>query len=393
MPSPRGPLLIVGASTRAAAESAARSGFEVFAIDRFGDADLRQVAEVVVADPWTEDAAILRAAAAMPPAPWLYTGAIENRPDLIEALSRERLLMGCPAEAVRRVRDPFELGASLRAAGLDVPEARRVGDGPPPDGDWLIKPLASGGGVGIRPFGPGPPPGPGEYLQRRVPGRSASALWLADPLRARLVGATRQVSLWTERGYEYRASVGPLPMTPVLHDLFTAIGSHLRSEFGLIGLFGADFVRAGRRWYLVEVNPRPTASLEVLEIATRWPRIDAHVRCCIGEEFFPPSRPTGPFAKKSVVFAPTTLQIPASLLWSSILADPLQGSYPAHVAGVLERLRPHIADRPMPRSVIRRGEPVATLLLRDRSLRALVRDAAWAELALHDRMAEWACSG
>ena len=40
-------VLIAGVSTRALARSAARAGYEVTAIDAFGDVDLRAVASVV----------------------------------------------------------------------------------------------------------------------------------------------------------------------------------------------------------------------------------------------------------------------------------------------------------------------------------------------------------
>ena len=51
MPDPRGSVLLAGVSTRALAESAARAGYRVIAVDAFGDADLRAVADVVAARP------------------------------------------------------------------------------------------------------------------------------------------------------------------------------------------------------------------------------------------------------------------------------------------------------------------------------------------------------
>ena len=50
MPEP-GRILLAGVSTRALAESAVRAGYRVVAVDAFGDADLRAVAEVVAAQP------------------------------------------------------------------------------------------------------------------------------------------------------------------------------------------------------------------------------------------------------------------------------------------------------------------------------------------------------
>jgi uncharacterized protein len=54
---------------------------------------------------------------------------------------------------------------------------------------------------------------------------------------------------------------------PVPRAQAQAICSRLAGAFGLRGLFGVDFVWDGERAWTVEVNPRPTASLEAIEAA------------------------------------------------------------------------------------------------------------------------------
>lgn len=67
-------LVVVGASVRAIAGSAARAGFIVHAADLFGDLDLRELAATVeTVRPYP--AGLPAAIAAFPPAPWIYTGA------------------------------------------------------------------------------------------------------------------------------------------------------------------------------------------------------------------------------------------------------------------------------------------------------------------------------
>ena len=118
---PVAPLVIIGASARAVAQSAARCGWSVHAADLFGDLDLAAAARETVAVgirsdppastayPWS-----LRDAAARFPAgaAWCYTGALENHPDLIAAIAATRPLAGCPADAVRRLRDPRTVAAA-----------------------------------------------------------------------------------------------------------------------------------------------------------------------------------------------------------------------------------------------------------------------------------------
>jgi predicted ATP-grasp superfamily ATP-dependent carboligase len=62
-----------------------------------------------------------------------------------------------------------------------------------------------------------------------------------------------------------------------------AIGDVLAERFELVGLFGVDFVLNGDEVWTVEVNPRYTASVEIIERATGVRAIELHARACKGE--------------------------------------------------------------------------------------------------------------
>ena len=57
-----------------------------------------------------------------------------------------------------------------------------------------------------------------------------------------------------------------------------AVCSCLAGAFALRGLFGVDLVWDGERAWTLEVNPRPTASLEAVEAAHGVAVFDAHLR-------------------------------------------------------------------------------------------------------------------
>src|SRR4051812_32958075 len=109
-------VLIVGASTRAAAFSALRAGLAPRCLDLFADADLRArcPAVRVPADRYPHGLAEL--ADAEPPGPWLYTGALENRPRLVEAIALRRPLWGNASGELALVRNPQYLAAVLHEA-------------------------------------------------------------------------------------------------------------------------------------------------------------------------------------------------------------------------------------------------------------------------------------
>ena len=288
------PLLLIGASVRAVAESAAAAGFEVGAIDLFGDADLCRTAQTVrLSDRFPIDA--LRLAGDFPPGPWLYTGGLENHPRLVARLAAQRPLLGNGAEVLRRVRDPRQLAVFAERSGLNIAAPSilaggATGRGPSADaGSWLVKQRRSSGGLSVRPANsadfadPRSSNAPGRYLQRLIAGAPYGASYLAACGKACFLGLAEQLSAPAVDGsapYRYGGSI----TTSISADdqrLLEEFGARLADEFALRGLFGIDLIRdAGGRWYLLEVNPRPTASMDLWESSAAPSLIARHVAAC-----------------------------------------------------------------------------------------------------------------
>src|SRR5687767_7079098 len=110
------PLLILGASARAAAWSARRAGFEPSAGDLFTDEDLRACCPAWRCERYPRD--FEQIAAEAPPGPWIYTGGLENHPRLVDRIAARRPLFGNPGDVLREARDPFRLAEVLAAAGI-----------------------------------------------------------------------------------------------------------------------------------------------------------------------------------------------------------------------------------------------------------------------------------
>jgi hypothetical protein len=111
-------LLIVGASARAAAQSAIRAGYQPWCADLFADSDLRAIvpdARRCPADQYPNGLANLIREA--PEAPWIYTGGLENHPRLIGKMKHLRLLLGNGPVALRLCRNPFLVQEVLRREG------------------------------------------------------------------------------------------------------------------------------------------------------------------------------------------------------------------------------------------------------------------------------------
>jgi predicted ATP-grasp superfamily ATP-dependent carboligase len=363
-------LLIVGASTRAAAFSALRAGLRPRCADLFADADLRARCPVERIPPGGYPALFAELARRPSTVPWMYTGGMENRRRLVARLAERRPLWGNNRDVLARCRNPWFVASQLRGAGLPCPAVRSVRDGPPPSGRWLAKPLRGAGGTGITFAGATAPRRP-SYLQEYIEGEPHAALFCARKGRVDFLGVTQQLvgERWLHAGaFHYCGSLfGPgFLRSETVFDL-VRMGEVLAQGCGLRGLFGVDFLLRDDVPFPVEINPRYTASVELLHHAGFGaPALVWHA-CAFEDEgvinarfkvaWVPPPgevpvrllRSVG----KAVLFARRGFTFPAEGPWQSCL----DASRPAEVA-------PDFADIPEAGQRIEAGQPVLTLFAR-----------------------------
>ncbi len=273
-------LAIVGASTRSAAASAVRAGFQPLAADLFADADLQRIATTTRIRPYPEG--FLDWLRAVEPPAWMYTGALENYPELVDQMAWIAPLIGNSGDVLARVRSPWELANVLRHANLLFPETHGSAEGLPTDGSWLAKTYNGASGSGVReldgaisPLGDAP-----VCFQQRIAGIPCGAVFVALDGTSMLLGVTRQLigeSWLGAHEFQYAGSIGLLPIAETTHVAIEKMGEVLTREFELSGIFGVDFILDGDRAWAIEVNPRYTASVEICERATGANAITSHV--------------------------------------------------------------------------------------------------------------------
>jgi predicted ATP-grasp superfamily ATP-dependent carboligase len=276
-------LAIVGASARAAAFSAIRAGYEVVAADLFADADLARVAAVTRVDDYPMG--LLNWLEAADCDAWIYTGALENHPHLVTVGGALLPLCGNDGPWMERVRDPLVLQRAALDAGLLLPETRADATGLPLDGSWLCKTYrgSSGSGVWRHDGDPARQRAVREQAvyQKVIGGTPAAAAFVIGEGGARLLGLTLQiVGGGTNHPWRYVGSIGPLDRTAEVDAQLAMLGDMLHRRFELRGVVGVDLVLADGRVWVVEVNPRYSASMEILERATGVSAIGAHVAAC-----------------------------------------------------------------------------------------------------------------
>lgn len=311
-------VICAGASARSLAFSCLRAGLRPVTCDLFYDSDLaaRCPGTRIAADTWPEG--ILGALEQLPPLPVIYSGGLENHPDLISRIENRHEILGNGSAVLARALDPSALNGCLARAGLTVAEIRQAGEEAPGESGWLSKPIRSGGGIGIEAASKATT-SEGRYLQRFVDGVPASALFIASEnepsKRSLLLGATEQLigeSWLGAAGFTYCGNIGPLELEDEALRQVVLAGEAVGGEFSLRGLFGLDFILSPGGPVFIELNPRYTGSVEVIEKCCGFETIPQHVSACRNGELPSIAPPPSRACAKAILFAETPVALSAS---------------------------------------------------------------------------------
>jgi len=335
-------ILIAAISGRALAQSARRGGYQPLVADFFGDQDTLQVTtdhvqlRGTLARGIDEDAlfeALDALSARHHPLGIVCGSGFEDRVHLLERIAGRWRLFGNSAAVVAKVKDPATLSAICGKAAIPLPGFCL--EKPSPAADWLAKRKGGAGGAHIKPAEKAVPGA--VYYQRKVPGTPISALFLANGTSATILGFSSQWHLPTaDKPYRYGGAVQPASLPVDIAASLTAAVQRLSVAAALVGLNSADFIVDGKQFWLLEVNPRPGATLDIFEPA-QGSLFALHMAACAGT--LPPAPGfSGRAQAAAIVYAENDIASFPALAW------------------------PHwTADRPQRGIAIKAGEPLCTV--------------------------------
>jgi len=365
--------LIVSGSARALAHSCVAAGWTCDVIDPFADSDTRALARRTVRagfrdGAFGDDLLALIAGLAGGCDGIVAGSGFERRPDLLSALDTalhtSASRRGNAAATVQRCKVPDALAAGLQQAG--VRHAAMRSEGRAPDG-WLMKQTGACGGAHVRPARSGETIPAGWHAQACVTGIPASVLFLADGHRGRIVGVSRQFPGAVAGPYAWCEAVSDLPLDDAQQAALERDVDAIVRAFGLRGLNGADLVLEGDQHVLLEINPRPTATLALYDGRVAGGLFAAHVAACAGQLADVATPPVRALHGLRVVYAPHDLIVGEGVRWPEGCTDlPAAGSLvakatpvcTAHAAGQDEtRVRAQLQRRE--KEVLQRVAPFA----------------------------------
>ena len=216
------------------------------------------------------------------------------------------------------MRDPWAVGAAARAAGARAPETRSVDRRPSADraaADVAAQAAARRRRARRAPVGGRP------AARRRRSCSAASTGCPARRWRSATAGgpscSASPSSCIAAPGFQWTGNVTPprLPDAELaeLDGQLRAVCAEVAARFGVRGAFGVDAIWDGRHAWVLEVNPRPPAGLELFGPGS----FEAHVRGARGLGL--PTAGTPPATRcarvKLVLFAERDLRAPDPGWW------------------------------------------------------------------------------
>lgn len=343
---PLNAFLLTSLSGRVLAKAATRAQRPVVGIDAFADQDTCGMAINWARSPLDcngmfDTAALLDAADSVcPPAACLgvvYGSGFEAQPALLRGLSRGRTVLGNTPEVLEAIADPVRFSDLL--ATLDIPHPATRMSRPANVTGWLSKQAGACGGTHVRAACASSGDDAGRYFQQQVAGEEWSFLFLANGCGICPVGFNQALATpseaigpWSYAGAT-RMEAGP----PELGDAVTDAARVLTAKLGLVGLNGIDFIVTHAGWVLLELNPRPPATLELWDVPALPCLFDLHVDACMGQLPKRLPRPEGSMTV-AVIYAKARTAIHADFAWPE-----------------------WCADLPWADSVIEAGEPICTV--------------------------------
>lgn len=379
-------ILVVGVSVRAMVASAVNSGYTVVALDAFGDQDMRQLAETHALhrefNVRYSAGALYRASRKLSCDAVAYTSNLENYPGILERFGGARTIIGNSPQTVRAVRSWTDLFVKLRQAGFPTPATICAGESKKANSrlHWLVKPVLSGGGHGITFQKHSRPIGRRFMLQEYISGKSCSASFVANGHDCILLGITRQLTGLREfgsQGFRYCGNILPLAeavdpdrSAPLVSQV-RRLALFLTREYGLTGVNGIDFILSDKQIYLTEVNPRYSASMELIEQAYALPIFHLHVNASqyghLPEFRVEDVLHKRKFFGKAILFSERNAVAPDTKGW----------------------LDSGARDIPSTGEKLLKGNPICTVLAngpsRDQTLKSLVQKAARIKEEIHEQ--------
>jgi len=261
-------ILIIASSVRMSAQAADNAGLKPLVIDLFADLDtqhcaeaFRQIPSLAVAhlipavDFFIERYAVTHV---------IYGSGFECYPESLFYLNNRLILLGNSPDTFTRLQNKPGFFAVLSDQDIPYPEVSF--NAPECAGHWLVKPMQGQGGIGIKYYRHDSAEAL-VYWQKYQQGSAQSVLFLADGQAAQVIGFNTQwtVKSGADEAFIFSGVINSSGLSIKHKILISDWLARLVPTFGLKGLNSLDFIQNGNELYVLEINPRLSASMQLYD--------------------------------------------------------------------------------------------------------------------------------
>jgi predicted ATP-grasp superfamily ATP-dependent carboligase len=326
-------ILIIALSARPFVAAAVQAGFKVSAIDGFADSQTQAIANMTSVAPFDNDGFQAEALLAIIDTldtnryiGFIYGSGFEAQPTLLAEIAKRMPLLGNLPATLANVKSPRIFFSACARLGVAHPQTWTQANASLPL-DGLVKAVGASGGGHVQPYSNAKVSLDKQcYAQQKLHGLPVSVLFLAYAQQAALVGFNELMLAPTlALPYRYGGAVSQIDLTASEQDQLLKAAQQLTAEFSLLGLNSLDAVLQDGVAYVLEINPRLSASVGLYEtVDGEMSLLAMHVAACKQAQTY--TLPSSVAVKsgsvaQAVIYSELPLSIPANFIWPDWVQD------------------------------------------------------------------------
>jgi predicted ATP-grasp superfamily ATP-dependent carboligase len=326
-------ILIIALSARPFVAAAVQAGFKVSAIDGFADSQTQAMANMISVAPFDNDGFQAEALLAIIDTldtnryiGFIYGSGFEAQPTLLAEIAKRMPLLGNLPATLASVKSPRIFFSACARLGVAHPQTWTQANASLPL-DGLVKAVGASGGGHVQPYSNAKVSLDKQcYAQQKLHGLPVSVLFLAHAQQAALVGFNELMLAPTEAlPYRYGGAVSQIDLPASVQDQLLKAAQQLTAEFSLLGLNSLDAVLQDGVAYVLEINPRLSASVGLYEtVDGEMSLLAMHVAACKQAKTY--TLPSSVAVKsgsvaQAVIYSELPLSIPANFIWPDWVQD------------------------------------------------------------------------
>jgi uncharacterized protein len=332
-------VLIVASSGRMLAQAARRAGYKPFVIDLYADRDTCLYAQETLL---VTSLALHHIVPTLevfftriPLSHVIYGSGFEDHPESLAYLANRLTVLGNPPDVFANILNKKYFFSTLNQLSIPYPyvaftEPKKSSNA------WLTKPLQGHGGLGIQHYRQTENDSSLVYWQHYIEGTSHSVLFLADGANLQIIGFNNQWSVQSGLHDFIFSGISNAGNVPDQHKASVATWlAKIVCAFALKGLNSLDFICTADSCYVLEINARPPASMQLYDDSL----FVGHIETCLGRLTAPPTLLSQHYKAYQIIYAGYDTQIPTNFAWP-----------------------PWCMDLPNDGAIIHTGEPVCSII-------------------------------